>query len=92
MLIQQDYSDSKVREANMGPIWGRQVPGGPHVGPMNFAIRVVMPENLKLFSFKFLQLSMILYFQFLEPSMIPFWPDGFIQFYMYTEMYAPVDS
>ena len=25
----------------MGPIWGRQDPGGPHVGPMNFAIWVV---------------------------------------------------
>ena len=24
--------------ANMGPIWGRQDPGRPHVGPMNFAI------------------------------------------------------
>ena len=24
----------------MGPIWGRQGPGGPHVGPMNFAIWV----------------------------------------------------
>ena len=22
----------------MGPIWGRQDRGGPHVGPMNFAI------------------------------------------------------
>ena len=22
----------------MGPIWGRQDPGGPHVGPMNFSI------------------------------------------------------
>ena len=22
----------------MGPTWGRQDPGGPHVGPMNFAI------------------------------------------------------
>ena len=22
----------------MGPIWGRQDPGGPHVGPTNFAI------------------------------------------------------
>ena len=30
--------DSKVHEANMGPIWGRQDPGGPQVGPMNFAI------------------------------------------------------
>ena len=33
--------DSKVHEANMGPIWGRQDPGEPHVGPMNFAIRAV---------------------------------------------------
>ena len=32
------HPDSKVRGANMGPIWGRQDPGGPHVGPMNFAI------------------------------------------------------
>ena len=31
-------SDSKVHGANMGPIWGRQDPGGPHVGPMNFTI------------------------------------------------------
>ena len=28
--------DSKVYGANMGPIWGRQDPGGPHVGHMNF--------------------------------------------------------
>ena len=34
------YPDSKVHGANMGPIWGRQDPGGPHVGPMNFAIWV----------------------------------------------------
>ena len=31
--------DSKVHGANMGPIWGRQGPGGLHVGPMNHAIR-----------------------------------------------------
>ena len=24
------YPDSKVHGANMGPIWGRQDPGGPH--------------------------------------------------------------
>ena len=34
------FLDSKVHGANMGPIWGRQDPGGPHVGPMNFAIWV----------------------------------------------------
>ena len=30
--------DSKVHGANMGPIWGREDPGGPHVGPMNLAL------------------------------------------------------
>ena len=30
--------DSKVYGANMGPSWGWQDPGGPHVGPMNLAI------------------------------------------------------
>ena len=30
--------DRKVHEANMGHTWGRQDPGGPHVGPMNLAI------------------------------------------------------
>ena len=35
------YPDSKVDGANTGPIWGRQGPGGPHVGPMNFAIWVI---------------------------------------------------
>ena len=35
------FPDSKVHGANMGPIWGRQDPGGPHVGPMNFATWVV---------------------------------------------------
>ena len=33
-------AESKVRGTNMGPIWGRQDPGGPQVGPMNFAIWV----------------------------------------------------
>ena len=30
--------DSKFYGVNMGPIWGRQDPGGPLVGPMNFVI------------------------------------------------------
>ena len=33
--------DSTVHGANMGPIWDRQDPGGPQVGPMNLAIRGV---------------------------------------------------
>ena len=32
-------ADIKVHEAYMGHIWGRQDPGGPHVGPMNLVIR-----------------------------------------------------
>ena len=40
--FKQDISQhpwySKVHGASMGPIWGRQDPGGPHVGPMNSAI------------------------------------------------------
>ena len=30
--------ESKVHGANMGPNWGRQDLGGPHIGPMTFAI------------------------------------------------------
>ena len=36
------FPDSKVHGANMGPSWGRQVPGGPHVDPMNFDIWVAL--------------------------------------------------
>ena len=34
----RDVPDSKVHGDIMGPIWGPQDPGGPHVGPMNLAI------------------------------------------------------
>ena len=34
----EGYPDNKVQWANMGPIWDRQDPGEPHVGPMNLAI------------------------------------------------------
>ena len=36
----ENYPNSIVHGANMEPIWGRQDPGGIHVGPMNFAIWV----------------------------------------------------
>ena len=40
--IQSDHTDASVVitliASYMGPIWGRQDPGEPHVGPMNFAI------------------------------------------------------
>ena len=49
--------DSKVHGTNMGPIWGRQDPGGPHIGPMNFALwdtsqfplSVLQPYNMHSF-------------------------------------------
>ena len=34
------YAEGKIHGANMGPIWDRQAPDGPQVGPMNFAIWV----------------------------------------------------
>ena len=41
------YPDSKVHGANMGPTGVLSAPDGPHVGPMNLAIRDVHP-NLKI--------------------------------------------
>ena len=41
-LLYGIYPDSKVHGANVGPTWGQQGPGGPHVGPMNLAIWVCM--------------------------------------------------
>ena len=38
MVWLDDLTDNKVHGANMGPIRGQQDPGGPHVGPVNFAI------------------------------------------------------
>ena len=45
--------DSKVHGANMGPIWGRQDPGGPHVVPMNLAIREILWQVWTWYSVKF---------------------------------------
>ena len=42
------FLDNKVHGANMGPIWGRQDPGGPHVGPMNFDIWVGLAVMCRL--------------------------------------------
>ena len=38
--------DSKVRGANMGPTWGRQDPGEPHVGPMHCYLGYVPNEEM----------------------------------------------
>ena len=43
------FPDNKIHGANKGPIWVLSAPDGPHVGPMNHAIRVVslkcVPED-----------------------------------------------
>ena len=50
------FPDSKVHGANMGPIWGRQDPGGPHVDPMNFVLWVdsvvdILGENCLCYNY-----------------------------------------
>ena len=49
LTLDPDSPDSKVHGAIMGPIWGQQDPGGPHVGPMNFVIWV----NIKMSSYQY---------------------------------------
>ena len=40
--------DSKVHGANMGPTWGQQDPGGPHVGHVNLVIWDILIHKLEL--------------------------------------------
>ena len=41
------YSDSKVPVTNMVPTWVLSVPDGPHVDPMNLAIRYITVDNIE---------------------------------------------
>ena len=59
LLSMHILPDSKVHGANMGPIWGRQDPGGPHIGSMNFAIWAVTFSLVK-FYFSAMQLVGVL--------------------------------
>ena len=43
--ITYNTPDGKVHGANVGPTWGWQDPGGPHVGPMNFLDAVTPVHN-----------------------------------------------
>ena len=43
-MLEETGPDSNVHGDNMGPIWGRQDPGGPHVGSMNFVIWRVIAD------------------------------------------------
>ena len=42
LYVQKSIPDSKIRGANIGPTWVLLAPDGPHVGPMNLAIRDVI--------------------------------------------------
>ena len=44
-LIVCSIPDSNVRGTSMGPTWGRQDPGGHHVGQVNLAIWDVIPNK-----------------------------------------------
>ena len=44
----EEYPDSKVHGTNKGPTWVLLAPDGPHVGPMNLAIRVVNSDEMGL--------------------------------------------
>ena len=54
-------SDSKVHGANMGPIWDRQGPGGPHVCPMNFVFWEAILWDIVLADINEMILQVLLY-------------------------------
>ena len=59
------FPDSKVHGASKGPIWGPQDPGGPHVGPMNFAIWVYS-ASIQLYHAIYINYRIWLYTYFMD--------------------------
>ena len=41
-VVSNVLPDSKLHGTNMGPTWFLSAPGGPHVGPINLAIRAII--------------------------------------------------
>ena len=41
------FPDSKVHGTNMGLTWVLSTPDGPHVSPMNLAIRVIAETDIE---------------------------------------------
>ena len=68
-------AESKVHGAKMGPIWGRQDPGGPHVGPMNFAIRVDRHDRSrqKLYCYVSRRKDVLILFLQWQMPLVPRW-------------------
>ena len=44
-FIKSLYENVVIHGANMGPTWVLSAPDGPHVGPMNLAIRVFAKDD-----------------------------------------------
>ena len=67
----------------MGPTWDQQDPGGPHVGPMNFAIWVslypadVLPPNEDNYSLDMFSSLSLLQCMFFFTTVL--WPDDVVQ-------------
>ena len=57
LFLFHSIPDSKVHGANMGPIWGRQDLGGPHVGPMNFATSYSLSDKTGAHAEKLLRMN-----------------------------------
>ena len=54
-----NYPDSKVHGANMGPTWVLLAPDGPHVGPMNLAIRVMLNKYRDIYTKKHFAITIL---------------------------------
>ena len=55
--------DSKVHGANMGPTWVLSAADGPHVGPMNLAIREMLMNIVRNMFSEIILLQLIPYLQ-----------------------------
>ena len=49
-MLHNSFPESKIHGANMGPTWVLSAPDGPHVGPMNFAIWVMINAIKNLYA------------------------------------------
>ena len=53
LAVKDNIPDSKVHGANMGPTWVLSAPDGPHVGPLDLAIRdLFRKKSLEIWAWK----------------------------------------
>ena len=79
-FVKTNCPDSKVHGANIGPTWVLSAPDGPHVGPMNLAIRVFF--NLDAISHRGTERHLLCFDMLLSHSMfaVPLKPISVIRF------------